>query len=265
MNKNFVIGVEGEVGAGKTSMCRELVKIIPNTILIDGGAIFRGIILAIKKYRDENNVEINLKNNNETTNETINENSTSSNNNITNNIVNSKINKKINTVDAFELMQRLKVEFKIIDNQTIIYIDGKEIDESKIETMENSMSVSKFAGTSDNKALFQFAHNIIKEYNKKYNVIVSARDLVEIYPEMDLHLFITASIEERTKRRYKQYNGKYSYDEIRQIIEARDELHKRAGFNKISDRTVTVDLSDCKSAIESAKKAIEVLHKYSLV
>ena len=51
MKKNFVIGVEGEVGAGKTSMCKELIKIIPNTIFIDGGLIFRGIILAIKKYK----------------------------------------------------------------------------------------------------------------------------------------------------------------------------------------------------------------------
>lgn len=44
MEKNFVVGVEGEVGAGKTSMCKELVKIIPNTIFIDGGAIL-GVLL----------------------------------------------------------------------------------------------------------------------------------------------------------------------------------------------------------------------------
>ena len=53
MKKNFVIGVEGEVGAGKTSMCKQLINIIPNTIFIDGGLIFRGIILAIKKYKTE--------------------------------------------------------------------------------------------------------------------------------------------------------------------------------------------------------------------
>ena len=29
---NFVIGFEGDVGAGKTSICKELVNIIDNTV-----------------------------------------------------------------------------------------------------------------------------------------------------------------------------------------------------------------------------------------
>ena len=47
--RNIVIGIEGEVGSGKTSACRELTKIIENCVFIDGGAIYRGIILAISK------------------------------------------------------------------------------------------------------------------------------------------------------------------------------------------------------------------------
>ena len=214
MKKNFVIGVEGEVGAGKTSMCKQLINIIPNTIFIDGGLIFRGIILAIKKYKETNYNDSNTY--------------------------------KHSNLDAFEIMKKLNVELEI-------------------ETMENSMDVSKVASKSDNNALFKFANNIIKEYNTKYNVIVSARDLVEIYPEMDLHLFITADIEERIKRRYNQYKGEYSIEEIKNIILKRDELHNKAGFNKKCNKTVTLDLTDCKSANESAKKALNVLKEHSLI
>ena len=233
MKKNFVIGVEGEVGAGKTSMCKELIKIIPNTIFIDGGLIFRGIILAIKKYKEKN--------------------------------YNNSNTYKYNNLDAFEIMKKLNVEFKILNMQTVIFIDGKKINQGKIETMENSMDVSKVASKSDNNALFKFANNIIKEYNTKYNVIVSARDLVEIYPEMDLHLFVTADIEERIKRRYNQYKGKYSIEEIKNIILKRDELHNKAGFNKKCNKTVTLDLTDCKNANESAKKALNVIKEHSLI
>ena len=233
MKKNFVIGVEGEVGAGKTSMCKELIKIIPNTIFIDGGLIFRGIILAIKKYKAINYNDSNTY--------------------------------KHSNLDAFEIMKKLNVEFKIVNMQTVIFIDGKEMNQEEIETMENSMDVSKVASKSDNNALFKFANNIIKEYNTKYNVIVSARDLVEIYPEMDLHLFITADIEERIKRRYNQYKGKYSIEEIKNIILTRDELHNKAGFNKKCNKTVTLDLTDCKGANESAKKALNVLKEHSLI
>ena len=233
MKKNFVIGVEGEVGAGKTSMCKELIKIIPNTIFIDGGLIFRGIILAIKKYKAINYNDSNTY--------------------------------KHSNLDAFEIMKKLNVEFKIVNMQTVIFIDGKEMNQEEIETMENSMDVSKVASKSDNNALFKFANNIIKEYNTKYNVIVSARDLVEIYPEMDLHLFVTADIEERIKRRYNQYKGKYSIEEIKNIILKRDELHNKAGFNKKCNKTVTLDLTDCKNANESAKKALNVLKEHSLI
>ena len=233
MKKNFVIGVEGEVGAGKTSMCKQLINIIPNTIFIDGGLIFRGIILAIKKYKETNYNDSNTY--------------------------------KHSNLDAFEIMKKLNVEFKIVNMQTVIFIDGKEMNQEEIETMENSMDVSKVASKSDNNALFKFANNIIKEYNTKYNVIVSARDLVEIYPEMDLHLFITADIEERIKRRYNQYKGKYSIEEIKNIILKRDELHNKAGFNKKCNKTVTLDLTDCKNANESAKKALNVLKEHSLI
>lgn len=233
MKKNFVIGVEGEVGAGKTSMCKELIKIIPNTIFIDGGLIFRGIILAIKKYKAINYNDSNTY--------------------------------KHSNLDAFEIMKKLNVEFKIVNMQTVIFIDGKEMNQEEIETMENSMDVSKVASKSDNNALFKFANNIIKEYNTKYNVIVSARDLVEIYPEMDLHLFVTADIEERIKRRYNQYKGKYSIEEIKNIILKRDELHNKAGFNKKCNKTVTLDLTDCKNANESAKKALNVIKEHSLI
>ena len=48
---NFVLGIEGLVGSGKTSICRELIKKIPNTILVNGGNIYRSIIGMIIKKR----------------------------------------------------------------------------------------------------------------------------------------------------------------------------------------------------------------------
>ena len=107
---------------------------------------------------------------------------------------------------------------------------------------------------ADNSKLFAFAHQIIQEYSKKFNLIVSARDLVKIYPEMDLHIFITASLDERVKRRYKQLNGEYTIEEVRNSIVERDILHEKAGFNETFDKTVKVDVTEDSSAKESAKK-----------
>ena len=46
---NFVIGFEGDVGAGKTSICKELVNIIDNTVFVDAGDMARAIVMVIKK------------------------------------------------------------------------------------------------------------------------------------------------------------------------------------------------------------------------
>lgn len=55
---------------------------------------------------------------------------------------------------------------------------------------------------------------------------------MDIYPRLDYHLFITASLEERVKRKCIQYNGKESIKDVKKNIKARDFLQKLAGFIK---------------------------------
>ena len=47
--RNIVIGIEGTVGAGKTSICRELLKQIENSIILHGGEIYRAIVYGMMK------------------------------------------------------------------------------------------------------------------------------------------------------------------------------------------------------------------------
>ena len=220
--KNIVIGIEGMVGAGKTSICDELLNLIPNSIFVDGSKIYRALIEALHMEKDNiNSLE------------------------------------QMAMLTPFDLLKKLQVEFKIEDRKTVIYIAGKKVDEEAMKSMQNSIGVSKMANQADNSKLFAFAHQIIQEYSKKFNIIVSARDLVKIYPEMDLHIFITASLEERVQRRYNQLKGEYTIDEVRNSIIQRDILHEKSGFNETFDKTVKVDVTGDSSAKESAKKIFD--------
>ncbi len=219
---NIVIGIEGMVGAGKTSICDELLNLIPNSIFVDGSKIYRALIEALHMEKDNiNSLE------------------------------------QMAILTPFDLLKKLQVEFKIEDRKTVIYIAGKKVDEEAMKSMQNSIGVSKMANQADNSKLFAFAHQIIQEYSKKFNIIVSARDLVKIYPEMDLHIFITASLEERVQRRYNQLKGEYTIDEVRNSIIQRDILHEKSGFNETFDKTVKVDVTGDSSAKESAKKIFD--------
>lgn len=225
---NIVIGIEGQVASGKTSICKELVNMIPNSIFIDGGNIYRGIVEALALAHIEP----------------------------------TKMGKDL---DPLEIMKKLKVEFKIENKMTEIYIAGNKISEDIIQNAHNAVEVSKMANTSNNSHLFTFARNIIEQYKQKYNIIVSARELLDIYPNMDCHVFVTASLEERIKRRYAQYNGKYTVEEITKIIESRDKLHEQSGFNKKGAKTITVDVTESKNAKEAAEKILKTAKEKGLI
>ena len=45
--ENIVIGIEGLVGSGKTSICREMLKRDSSFVLLNGGNLYRAIVYAV--------------------------------------------------------------------------------------------------------------------------------------------------------------------------------------------------------------------------
>ena len=223
--ENLVIGIEGLVGAGKTSICRELIKKIPNTILVNGGNIYRAIVgMVIKNGEKLKDLKSNAEN-----------------------------------LDMKNLMDLLKIKIKIENNETVMYCNDEKIDENYLQSKEISMAVSSLGGRTNEKSLFTYAKEIINDFKKKYNVILSGRGVLNIYPECNYHLFITADLVERVKRKASQYNDK-TYDEVRDNIIKRDELQKEVGYYDISEKTTVIDVTECKSVVESANKVLNCLN-----
>lgn len=226
-NKNITIGIEGLVGAGKTSLCRELLDYIPNSILLHGGNLYRGIIIAVM------NSKIDLKK------------------------MASESSKKI---DIKDIMDMLKVEIKIIDRESVVYVDGTKVDEDELQSTAASIAVSAVARDADNSKLYEFAKHLIDGYKQKYNVIISGRDLMKIYPELDYHFFIVADLDARIERKANQYSDvDIDFEQLKQHILKRDKLQEESGFYKRYDNTIDVDVTNCKSAKESAEKVLEYI------
>lgn len=223
--KNIVIGIEGLVGSGKTSICRELLKRDKNSILLNGGNLYRAIVYTIMQK------EPNL----------------------------FKLKKLLKNADIKKYMEDLNVEIKIEDRESKIYIDGKLADEEELQSKASSLAVSVIGGIADNTKLFEFARNFIDELKKDYNIIVSGRALMEIYPKLDYHLFITASLEERVKRKCIQYKEKNNKSSVKRNIKMRDRLQKIAGFYKTFPNTIQIDVTDCKSVEESTDKILDII------
>lgn len=225
---NIVIGIEGLVGSGKTSICRELLKYIPNSIILHGGNLYRGIVYALMANSSKIDLE-HLKTN-------------------------------IQNTDIKNIMDKLKINIEIENRESIVYVDGVKMNEEALQSEKNSIAVSIAGANAQNEKLYQFAHQLIDKYKERANIIVSGRDLMKIYPELDYHFFITASLEERIKRKMIQYGENSDYEDIKKNIVARDKIQQEAGYYTIYNNTIEIDVTDCKSANESAKKVLEKLN-----
>jgi len=219
MEKNLVIGIEGLVGAGKTSICRELLKYIPNSIVLHAGNVYRAITYQIIKEQIPF--------------------------------------EKLYCVDLKELFEKFEISIEIENRETVVYAHGKKIEDEELQSLENSMAVSKISNIASNGNAYKIVKKYIDNYKKTYNVIFSGRDVVNIYPDLDYHIFITADIDKRVIWKAGQYGSDVDKKAIKENILKRDELQEKTGFYQIYDNTIVVDVSNSNNIEESTKMVLK--------
>lgn len=219
----MVIGIEGLVGCGKTSICRGLLNKIPNSIVLHGGNLYRAVVYDFMKR----NKDIG----------------------------------ELQDTDIFSIMNDLKVKIELENNETVVYINNKKVNEEDLQSKETSTAVSIVGNMADNNNLFLFARKLINSFREKYNVIVSGRDLMKIYPDLDYHFLIIASLDERVKRKAIQYNQKVDLEELKKHIIKRDELQEKAGFYYEYPNTIKIDVTKCTTIEESVSKVYKYITK----
>ena len=225
--ENVVIGIEGYVGTGKTSLCRALLNKIPNSVLIHGGNIYRAITYGILKTG-----LINVK----------------------------KDNDKLSLLNMKSIMDKLKLRLEIENRESVVYIHDQKVNEEDLQSLETSIATSKISNYANNEKLYEFGKSIIDKVKAKYNVILSSRDIVNMYPKVNYHFLLVADLDERVRRKYHQYEGEISIEDLKKHIQKRDELQKESGYYKIHPITKVVDVTDCKTVEEEANKIMKYIN-----
>ncbi len=225
MSENIVIGIEGLVGSGKTSICREMIKKIPNSVLLNAGNLYRAIVFLMMK----------------------------------NGTAVASMKKSGKNLDIREMMDVLEIEVKVENQETVVYSKGMKLKEQDLQSKETSLAVSEVSHTAENAKAFTFVRDLIEDLKKQYHVIFSGRATIKIYPACEYHFFVVADLEERVKRKCRQYEGKECEQDIRENILRRDELQKKSGFYEYSPKTIEVDVTDCKTVQESADKVLQYI------
>ena len=227
MEKNLVIGIEGLVGAGKTSICKELLNYIPNSIVLHAGNVYRAITYQILKEQIPF--------------------------------------EKLYSIDLKKLFEEFDISIAIENRESVVYAHGKKIEETDLQSLENSMAVSKISNIANNENAYKIDKEYIDKYKQEYTVIFSGRDTMAIYPDLDYHFFITADIDKRVKWKATQYDDEEAIKNIKTNILKRDELQEKSGYYQTYDNTIVVDVSNSNSVEESTKMVLENIIKLNYI
>ena len=183
--KKITIAIDGHSSTGKSTLAKQLAKAL-DYIYVDSGAMYRAVTL----YALEQGFIS---------------------------------DEKFDPNALISNIEHVNIEFKKEgNNPTVLYLNNKEVS-SKIRGMEVSNLVSKVA------ALPQVRQCLVKEQRKmgqNKGIVMDGRDIgTVVFPEAELKIFMTASAQTRTQRRFDELTAKgeqVDFDEVYENITSRD-------------------------------------------
>jgi cytidylate kinase len=207
--KKITIAIDGFSSTGKSTLAKELAKHL-GYVYVDTGAMYRAVAL----FAMENDC-------------------------IASNFFDSK--KLIKKLPQIELLFKWNEKLGFSE----MYLNGKNV-ENKIRSIEVSSFVSKVAAVAAVRSKLVEQQ---QEMGKSKGIVMDGRDVgTVIFPDAELKIFMTATAEIRTKRRFEelqQKGEKVSYEVVFENIQERDTLdtnRKDAPLIKATD-AVLIDNS----------------------
>ncbi len=185
-NKKIIIAVDGHSSCGKSTLSKELAKLLQYNY-IDSGSMYRAVTLFALR----------------------------------NNFIKDQI---VDKEKLIEHLPEIKIEFKYnpAELKSDTYLNGENI-EKEIRELEVSNNVSPVATIKEVRAAMV---KLQKEMGSQKGIVMDGRDIgTVVYPDAELKIFMTATPEIRAQRRYDELKAKGSdatYEDILKNVIERD-------------------------------------------
>ena len=154
--------------------------------------------------------------------------------------------------------QDADISIRFIDGAQHVVLNGEDVN-SLIRTDEVSQMASI---SSTNPAIREKLVALQQKLGRETSVVMDGRDIgTVVLPDAPVKIYLTASVEVRAMRRYKETiekegEGSVTYEEIEESIRERDyrDMHRDVSPLKQAEDAVLVDTSDL--TIEEVKQHI---------
>lgn len=145
-----------------------------------------------------------------------------------------------------DLAHQMLIDFKPEANINRVFVDGTEVTDA-IRTPEVTANVSKVAAIGSVREAMVDQQRRMGEVG---GIIMDGRDIgTVVFPNAQLKIFLTASVEERASRRYKENIAKgqaCDLEQLKQEIAARDKADSEREISplKQAEDAILLDSSD---------------------
>lgn len=213
-DKKLIIAIDGHSSCGKSTVAKDLAKKI-NYTYIDSGAMYRVVTLFAMR-----NALIN--------------------------------NEKVDENKLSHLIDQVSISFQYNDekHRHETFLNG-ELVEDEIRSLDVSNNVSliaKIKFVREKMVAFQ------RELSKEGGVIMDGRDIgTVVFPNAELKIFMTADVEVRAIRRYKELKDKgeeVSLDDIRENVKKRDFIDENRDESPLRKAEDAIVLNNSKLSKE---------------
>lgn len=150
------------------------------------------------------------------------------------------------TQQVSDSLAEISIRLAFENGSQHIYLNDEDVSQ-EIRKEQAGMAASAVASQPNVRS---FLLDLQRDMAKKYNILMDGRDIgTVILPDATLKIFLTASVQARAERRYKELvekGEKADFEQVKADIEQRDwqDIHRETAPLKKADDAVEVDTSE---------------------
>jgi cytidylate kinase len=161
-----------------------------------------------------------------------------------------------NENEIINLAKRIDIQLKFDKGQISVFVDGIDVSED-IRSMEVSNYVSPVSKIEEIRKIMVEKQRLL---GKDGGVVIEGRDITTVvFPNADVKIFLTATIDERAKRRLKEYHSKgidIEYDKVVENIKERDRIDSSREISPLRKSEDAYEIDTSFLTIEQQVNAI---------
>jgi cytidylate kinase len=152
--------------------------------------------------------------------------------------------------EVIKLARRITLNLKFENGLTRVFVDGEEVTDS-IRSINVNSKVSEISVIPEVRAELV---KIQRRLGQQGNIVAEGRDTTTVvFPDADIKIFLTATVDERAKRRYKEFqekNNNISLEEVKENIEKRDRIDSSRQVSPLKKAEGSIEIDNSHTEIE---------------